>query len=165
MLGDMAAWYKEWFGEDYLELYAHRDRDEAERHIDFVEKAFAGSKPRSVLDLACGSGIYTRPLARRLGAGRVVGLDISRPMLSYARDRSRAEGLANVDLVRGSALELPFGAATFEVVNCCGALHLLPDVGRALTETSNTPSVPLTNPTGSRIWSPAVTSRGTFGSR
>ncbi len=31
------AWYKEWFGEEYLELYAHRDAGEASRHLDFVE--------------------------------------------------------------------------------------------------------------------------------
>ena len=87
-----------------------------------------------VLDLACGPGIYARPFARRLPGGRVVGLDLSPPMLAYAQRRRRAEGLANLDLVRGSALDLPFAAASFDVVNCCGALHLFPDVPRALAE-------------------------------
>jgi len=87
-----------------------------------------------VLDLACGSGIYTRPFARRLGTGHVVGLDISRPMLAYARRQSDAERLTNLGLVRGSALELPFGLGTFDLVNCCGALHLLPDVPQVLAE-------------------------------
>jgi SAM-dependent methyltransferase len=32
------AWYKEWFGEDYLELYAHRDVGEAERHTLALRK-------------------------------------------------------------------------------------------------------------------------------
>jgi len=87
-----------------------------------------------VLDLACGPGIYARPFARRLRGGRVVGLDLSRPMLAYARRRRRAEALTNLDLVRASALDLPFATALFDVVNCCGALHLFPDVPRALAE-------------------------------
>lgn len=87
-----------------------------------------------VLDLACGPGIYARPLARRLATGRVVGLDRSPPMLAHARRLRAAEAVANLDLVRGSALDLPFAAGRFDVVNCCGALHLLPDVPRALAE-------------------------------
>ena len=89
---------------------------------------------RRVLDLACGSGIYTRPFAHRLSEGRVVGLDLSVPMLAQARRTMRAEGLANLDLVRGSALDLPFDSGCFDVVNCCGAVHLFPDIPRALAE-------------------------------
>src|SRR5690349_15003439 len=61
-----------------------------------------------VLDLACGPGIYTRSWARRVPRGRIVGLDLSVPMLRYAAERVRAERLANVDLVRGDATRLPF---------------------------------------------------------
>jgi toxoflavin synthase len=42
---------------------------------------------RSVVDLACGEGIYARKLIRR-GAGRVVGVDISAEMIALA---NRAE--------------------------------------------------------------------------
>jgi SAM-dependent methyltransferase len=98
-----------------------------------VEQARLDAATR-VLDLACGSGIYSRPFAQRLAAGRVVGLDRSRPMLDEARRRSRSQGCANLDLVRGTALELPFRSGCFEVVNCCGALHLFPDVPRAVAE-------------------------------
>lgn len=104
--------------------------DELERIIAAADLSAA----RRVLDLACGPGIYARPLARRLAAGRVVGLDLSRPMLAHARRLRGAAGVHNLDLVRGSALALPFAAARFEVVNCCGALHLFPDVPGALAE-------------------------------
>ncbi|MBX9400303.1 class I SAM-dependent methyltransferase [Lysobacter sp. BMK333-48F3] len=39
-----------------------------------------------VLDLGCGSGLYTRAIAQR-GARRVVGLDVSEGMIDYARQR------------------------------------------------------------------------------
>jgi ubiquinone/menaquinone biosynthesis C-methylase UbiE len=102
--------------------------------LDCIARAARVEEASRVLDLACGSGIYARPFARRLPTGRIVGLDLSRPMLAVAQRRRRAEGLENLDLVRGSALDLPFAAATFDAVNCCGALHLFPDVPRALGE-------------------------------
>ena len=102
--------------------------------LETVARAGRIGNAKRVLDLACGSGIYTRPFARRMKSGRVTGLDISPPMLAYARKKSRAEGIQNLDLVRGSALTLPFKSHSFDVVNCCGALHLFPDVPRVLAE-------------------------------
>lgn len=87
-----------------------------------------------VLDLACGSGIYSRRLAKRLRGGQVVGLDLSGPMLRYAARTARDAGLSNLSLIQGSALALPFAPSSFDVVNCCGALHLFPDVPKALEE-------------------------------
>lgn len=105
-----------------------------DRELACIAEAARIDEAASVLDLACGPGIYTRPFARRLPRGRVIGLDLSRPMLRYARTRSRSEGLSNLDLVRGTALALPFRPGSFDVVNCCGALHLFPDVGHSLAE-------------------------------
>jgi len=87
-----------------------------------------------VLDLACGTGIYTRPLAHRLPHGYVIGLDLSPPMLRYAADAARAEDLANLAWTRASALAIPFADARFTTVLCSAALHLMPDTGGALAE-------------------------------
>ncbi len=106
----------------------------ADREQETILEAAALAGDESVLDLACGPGFYTCPLAARVSGGRVVGLDLSRPMLALASRRSRREGLANVGFVRGTALELPFVESRFDVVNCCGALHLFPDTVRALAE-------------------------------
>jgi SAM-dependent methyltransferase len=104
-----------------------------ERESALILAAMQLDATRDVLDVACGSGIYTRPLARALPDGRVVGLDLSRPMLRHALRRARAERLPNVSFVRGDALRLPFADARFDAVNCCGALHLFPDAARALS--------------------------------
>ena len=96
-----------------------------------VAKLQPGSR---VLDLACGPGIYARPFARDTGGGLVCGLDLSVPMLRYAWQSAQAEGLSNLLLVRGDAQDLPFPAAGFDLVNCCGGLHLFADPGRVLRE-------------------------------
>lgn len=88
-----------------------------------------------VLDVACGHGNFTVELARRVGPeGLVVGLDISAAMLARAVARVRRAALANVLLVRGDALDLPFVDAAFARVHCAGGLHQMPDLARALAE-------------------------------
>ena len=69
------AWYKEWFGSEYLELYSHRDRGEAEAHIRFVLEVLGDTNPKAVLDLACGAGRHTQALRER--GVRTLGIDLS----------------------------------------------------------------------------------------
>jgi len=74
------AWYKEWFGTEYLELYSHRDQGEAEAHVEFVAEVFSELQPRAVLDLASGAGRHTQALRRR--KIRALGVDLSLTLLS-----------------------------------------------------------------------------------
>ncbi len=68
---------------------------------------------KSVLDVACGTGIVAR-LARRHGAERVVGVDVSAPMLDVAREIE-----PGVDWRVGDAASLPCGAdERFDSVFC-----------------------------------------------
>jgi ubiquinone/menaquinone biosynthesis C-methylase UbiE len=105
-----------------------------ERERELIGRAARLSPGDVLLDLACGPGIYTRPFARQVAPGLVVGLDLSPAMLRHARSRARAANLQNLALVRGDALHLPFAGGRFDVVNCCGALHLFPDSDLALRE-------------------------------
>jgi len=74
------AWYKEWFGTEYLELYSHRDQGEAEMHVEFVSRIFADQTPQAVLDLASGAGRHTQALRQR--GVRALGVDLSLLLLS-----------------------------------------------------------------------------------
>jgi ubiquinone/menaquinone biosynthesis C-methylase UbiE len=85
------------------------------------------------LDLACGTGVFTRPLARR-SQGVVIGFDLSWPMLRRARLLAAREGRNNIVWMRGTAFQLPFSSGSFQHVNCCGALHLFDQPDRALVE-------------------------------
>lgn len=98
------AWYKEWFGEEYLELYSHRDEGEAERHVEFVAELFE-TTPGAILDLACGAGRHTAALRRR--GFRTLGIDLSKTLL--AQDPALPK-------VAGDMRCLPFRASTFDWV-------------------------------------------------
>lgn len=112
------------------------------------------SGARRLLDIACGPGNFTGPLAAQLSDdGLAVGFDISEPMLTRAvLDNSTARTC----YVRGDARALPFPDATFDAVCCFGALYLMPEPfrvahemlrvlrpgGRIAVLTSHTPDMP-----------------------
>ncbi|HMM76352.1 MAG TPA: class I SAM-dependent methyltransferase [Gammaproteobacteria bacterium] len=66
-----------------------------------------------VLDVACGAGQLTLPIAR-LGA-QVVGVDIASNLVEQARKRAQAAGL-EADFEEGDAEALRFDDASFDVV-------------------------------------------------
>ena len=69
----------------------------------------------AVLDVGCGCGATALELARRVAPdGRVVGIDISEPMLRVARER--AQPATNAEFVLADASTHAFGASAFDVV-------------------------------------------------
>jgi SAM-dependent methyltransferase len=82
----------------------------------------------TLLDLGCGSGRLLARLAHGRPDVRIVGLDLSEPMLETGRQTLAREGLAErVELRRGDITdfesEVPGGV---DVVSCNFALHHLP---------------------------------------
>lgn len=86
----------------------------------------------TVLDVACGTGRFTRYIAADVAV--VSGIDISDGMLEQAQQYADRDGINNVTFARMSAERLWFDADTFDRVACCWALHLFGDVLAALRE-------------------------------
>jgi len=80
-----------------------------------------------VLDVACGTGGFTRVFARH--AALAIGVDASRTMLAQAE---REGGGARY--VRASAAALPFRDASFDAVCCFAALYLIEEPYAAIAE-------------------------------
>jgi ubiquinone/menaquinone biosynthesis C-methylase UbiE len=94
----------------------------------------APTQGEHVLDVACGTGVGARMVARAIGAsGKVVGLDVDAGMLATAQERMR-----DVDVPTewhcGNALEMPFADASFDLCLCLQGLQFFPDRGKGLTE-------------------------------
>jgi SAM-dependent methyltransferase len=69
----------------------------------------------AVLDVGCGCGDTSLALASRVGSrGRVVGIDVSAPMLERAKDR--AARLSNLSLIEGDAAREPLVQGSFDLV-------------------------------------------------
>jgi SAM-dependent methyltransferase len=69
-----------------------------------------------VLEIGCGTGAVTLPLATAVGAhGHVLAVDISEPMLGVARQQVGESGMRNVTLLLGDAQVFAFEQAAFDV--------------------------------------------------
>lgn len=85
---------------------------------------------QDVLDVACGTGVLARTIARRYEtAGSVTGLDLNPGMLAVAQ--SQAPG---IDWQQGDAESLPFQDHSFDVVVSQFGLMLFPSPELALKE-------------------------------
>lgn len=78
---------------DFAEVYDKLQDVDYEAFVDYYERIFKrlGKKPELVLDLACGTGNITIPMAKR--GYDMIGLDLSCEMLNIARDKAAADGL------------------------------------------------------------------------
>jgi SAM-dependent methyltransferase len=94
----------------------------------------------NALEIGCGTGALTLPLAAAVGErGRVVAVDIAEPMLAAARRRVAEGGLGNVTLLLGDAQVFAFEPAVFDIATSRMGVMFFADpaaafgnIGRAL---------------------------------
>ena len=105
---------------------------EAERLAERATAGLAHPEKLLAIDLACGPGTYTRPLAARVG--RAIGADVTPAMVEKARAEAARDGITNIEFVRADVYALPFPDAVAGIVSCGYAFHHLTDPLRALAE-------------------------------
>lgn len=139
-------------------------------------KALGDISGRSVLDVACGTGVYSRRLKQR-GANRVVGLDSSEGMIGYARhvesqaplgieyvvqDAASAGALGSFDVVTATYL-LHYAASKQELNAMCTALHRSLKPGGRLVSICMHPDIHVTRREYYRPYGFEIHSRGQEG--
>src|SRR5580704_4918254 len=84
---------------------------------------------QTVLDMACGDGVYSSWLAARLGpAGRVVAVDVRPEYLEMARKQAASMPLGGIIEYRAASIDsLPFEEDSFDLCWCAQSLYSLPD--------------------------------------
>jgi SAM-dependent methyltransferase len=103
----MPEWFEEWFGEEYLHLYPHRDDRDAERAVTLLARELPWQDGWRVLDVACGAGRHLLALER---AGACpVGFDLSRALLGRARTATSRP------LIRADMRALPIRAGSMDL--------------------------------------------------
>ena len=108
------SWYKKWFGTDYLDVYTHRNEEEASEFLSTLQKTVSLDPQQRILDLCCGTGRYSLMLARR--GCSVTGLDLSEDLIRRARNEAETTGVA-VDFMVRDMREIPFSGYFHGVLN------------------------------------------------
>lgn len=128
---------------DYLKKMAERAR--MLKQLSYEHMAL--SQGDTVLDVGCGPGVDTVPLASLIGdSGKVVGIDSDQAMLAEA-DKAAAESpyRARIEHRQGSASDLPLGD---NAVDACRAERLLQVLPPALEQTVVAEMLRVTRPGG-----------------
>ena len=92
-----------------------------------VERAELPPRP-TILDLASGTGDFSRLFSARFPGARAVAVDLTERMLQLARRRGVALAVC------ADACRLPFPSASFDCVSIGYGLRNFPDLERALAE-------------------------------
>ncbi len=87
-----------------------------------------------VLEVGCGPGFFSPVIARRLSAGHLTLFDAQLPMLEMAQRRLEKQRLANFSSGCGSADNLPFSDAVFDLVFMITVLGEVSDRAAAINE-------------------------------
>jgi ubiquinone/menaquinone biosynthesis C-methylase UbiE len=116
------------------EAWARATESQARRRVLELARVRAGE---DVLEVATGTGVQLVRLARANSGGRTVGVEISEGMLAQTRRHLQHAQLTDeVEVIAGSALELPIADESFDLLVNGFMLDLLPrdDIPRALAE-------------------------------
>ena len=113
-------WYTTFFGEDYARFDSHRH---TRREVAFLADVFEpGGR---ILDVACGAGRHTAPLAKR--GFDVFGFDLSPTLLRRAARRAGPHRL-----VQGTMAAFPFADESFD-----GIISIFNSIGYFEDESDN----------------------------
>jgi tetratricopeptide (TPR) repeat protein/SAM-dependent methyltransferase len=80
-----------------------------------------------ILVAGCGTGQHAIETAQRFAGARVLAIDLSRTSLGYAKRKTRAMGLANIDYAQADILRLGSLGRDFDLIESSGVLHHLGD--------------------------------------
>ncbi|MBZ0266223.1 class I SAM-dependent methyltransferase [bacterium] len=128
-MNNSKEWFRDWFDDEYLELYAHRDLEESRDFLGYLSEMKYVNPGKRVADLACGAGRYSWVAAREHGCD-VVGLDLSRALLNQAVHTNpdtfkegesdiKTGGKENIPyFIQADIRALPLKSKTFELLLC-----------------------------------------------
>ena len=120
------------YGDLFAKVYNHLWKDYANRIAplirEFFESTATGKHQKTLLDLCCGTGQLSVHFLEK--GYRVVGLDLSKGMLKFARENSlpyMAAGQAK--FIQGDASKYSLDESFGLVVSTFDAINHLPDMG------------------------------------
>jgi 2-polyprenyl-3-methyl-5-hydroxy-6-metoxy-1,4-benzoquinol methylase len=96
-----------------------------------LEELFVRAAPRSLLDVGCGEGVLVEGWAKRLGEGRVVGIDLEEESIQAGWAERQAP---NLEYRVMEAENLPFAANEFDLASAIEVLEHVPDPAHTVAE-------------------------------
>lgn len=111
----MTEWFEDWFNtEEYLNVYRHRNEEDAKNLFDLIIKNVLLEKGSKVLDLACGAGRHSILFAKN--NFNVTAVDISNNLLDVGR-KTAEEFKLNINFVQSDLRKLNLNEKFHLIIN------------------------------------------------
>lgn len=95
--------------------------------VDRVVRTLSVAEGHRVADLGAGSGVFTLPLAKAVGArGKIYAVDIDAGLLTIITEKAKTAGLTNVQTVTAGEKD-PRLPEPVDLIFICDAMHHLPN--------------------------------------
>jgi SAM-dependent methyltransferase len=102
-----------------------RLQDQAGTLVDLLHSDTAYPDGSKVLEIGCGIGAQTVPLAQRSPGARFTSIDLSADSIAEAKRKVVQAGLTNVEFRQADIFALPFSAQSFDHLFVCFVLEHL----------------------------------------
>ena len=98
------------------------------KHIQMAENSY-------ILDIGCGGGANIKKMLAHCPRGRVSGIDYSSVSVEKSRKVNRkAITDRRCDVIKGSALALPFSKNSFDIVTAFETVYFWPEIEKCFCE-------------------------------
>ena len=122
------------FEESFKEKTFYNKQTQDETHLRDILKFVEIEPGMKVLDLGCGSGYLTFPMARNNPKATIIGLDIVTKTLGNNMAEAKKDSLSNLEFIAYDGVTFPFEDESFDLVVTRYALHHFPNIENSMKE-------------------------------
>ncbi|KAI4377310.1 hypothetical protein MLD38_014961 [Melastoma candidum] len=108
-----------------------------DEEFKMAQEYFKPAEGGLLVDVSCGSGLFTRKFAKSGNYAGVIALDFSENMLRQSYDFIKQDETiltGNLALVRADVARLPFSSGSVDAVHAGAAIHCWPSPSTAIAE-------------------------------
>ncbi|KAG6739920.1 hypothetical protein POTOM_057541 [Populus tomentosa] len=110
-----------------------------DEEFEMAQEHFKPAGGGLLVDVSCGSGLFSRKFAKSGAYSKVIALDFSENMLRQCYDYIKQDdtiSITNLGLVRADVSRLPFASGSVDAVHAGAAMHCWPSPSNAVSDLS-----------------------------